>query len=1467
MATIASLTIEIGLDKRKLYRDIQKTQAMISGILPKSMRSMAKGDLFPVTRLQKDAHRAANLMGQEILTGFNRIKQKAITGIFDEKLAVSQARRMMGGAADAAVKQFKDVEIALKNSSMFKGLDTKQQTRLLNDLARARQRLMDPGEMNKLARSASVAQRVVQNANRMFDASRQDIMRKQAAGVLNSRHAQAQMMQAAALSNTAIASAMDKMAKKGLLTPAAQTYMVNSFRKTGFDAGSAMAMAAQQEFLRKWRTLSSAAYGTGRDMTFGVTLPLVMALGGAIKVMHDFEYSMNRAGAYAQATSIDIIRMKDRARELGRDTQFTASQVSDAFVEMTKAGFTVNDMLQKSEKTVNGVTKQYDIMDGVLKIAVAANMDMASAADVASGILQSYRLEIHEFDDAVNMLVKTFTSAKVDLHDLGTSFKYVGAIARQSGLKFEETAAFLGLFARAGIRGSMAGTALRGAINRINNPTRQVRDRLEKLKVTLKDTEGNLLPLIAILGQLKEAGAKAGDILQIFGLRAGPAMAVLVDQGIEKLAELEAKIKNHGNIADGLTDAVMRGIRGSFRRFKSNAEELAIGIGESGLSRTIEVLLNSITNLFQGIGKLPGPIRVAIFYFMGLTAAIGPALWGFGALSKAIYMVNAANLRFLKSIAVVKFAPWIIALTAVAALLIFIGRKKQQLADDQDTFVKSMAGRSHGEVDFAMANLEVDIAKARRNYNEAKRLVDDFEDISKKSPSGMLTPDAGLIAANENLYRNRDQWAEELRILENRREGLRAYMSDIERDKELYVSISRDLEAALARAFIEGFENEDLDGSDKYKALKEHVSDVIKRLQYTSSRSLPEVEVAFNAVLRANEKIEESLHRQQGGVLAISTEVLDLHDNLRDAIRQYDMILSDDIERNLMAAVEHGFGSLEDAYDLAAANLAMLRTKFDPTDGISLAESEAFQAWERYVKLIRDVRGVMSENIQRNVTAAIEYGMGDVEAAMQAASAHLQRLRNHFTLKEDGTVDPVDRAAYDAYISFLQFFESMKERVNELKNRPEIPPPARSLKQIAVEDDREEVRKRLGDTYQSLIKRTLELNRQWTDFGHVMQEVNQELKDRWLTFLESLPSPKKVMTDPTMQLVSPAIVVFAAMLERANIGEVLKEKFAKIKLPTVNFGPFSGALKEATRILSTVFSGMIGSLMPTNFFANIFSSLSGAAQPSLEPLNGVIERIGVIFSEGLAPVFDALIPVIEAFLPLLNAIVNILAPILKAFVPVIAAMVPILEAMLPVIKLVAIAFTYVAQIAFNLAGAVLKVIGFILRGIGEFIRAIGRFINKVLPGNPARKLVEFGDGIIATGRAMDEAGRQMFAAAGEMSRARDDIRSVQLVEPPVKRVADQFERLANLNIPEIFKLKAEQFRAISADDRNLIPEEYRFSQGTSAPRAQVVDNSVTFGEGSIIISGADKTARQLFDETQAEARRLQQNRTGTTRLF
>ena len=360
-----------------------------------------------------------------------------------------------------------------------------------------------------------------------------------------------------------------------------------------------------------------ALQATGRAATaMGAVMVGVAAL--SVRAFANFEQALANAGAVSGATADQMKGMSEVAREMGRTTVFTATESAQALSFLAMAGFEV-------EAATKALPK-------VLQLAASAQIDLGKAADITTNVLAGYGFEVKDLAKVNDVLVKSFTSANTNLEQLGEAMKFAGPVASSAGVAFEETAAALSLMGNAGIQATMAGTALRGALARMLSPTKDVEDVMSKLGLTFKDSSGELLPLVDIIGQLETAGISAGDALKLFGLRAGPGMLALVSQGSDALAELTDELLNSGGTAETIAARQLDTLTGSLTLLKSSVESVGIEIGS-----ILEPIIRSAAEKFANAARMVADfasehpelakvIVIAAAAVGGLLLVLGPLL-------------------------------------------------------------------------------------------------------------------------------------------------------------------------------------------------------------------------------------------------------------------------------------------------------------------------------------------------------------------------------------------------------------------------------------------------------------------------------------------------------------------------------------------------------------------------------------------------------------------------------------------------------------------------------------------------------------------------------------------------------------------------------------------------------------------------------------------------------------------------
>lgn len=344
------------------------------------------------------------------------------------------------------------------------------------------------------------------------------------------------------------------------------------------------------------RTISDRLKNVGSEMR-GAALkigaafaPIAGVVAASVKTFTGFDDVMRTVSAVSQSSSQQIAMLRDKAAELGRTTSFTASQVGEAMLNLARAGFSPEEIT--------------NMIGPMLNLSRASGTDLAQAADIAAVAIRAFGLNASEAERAADVLVATANNSAQTVGELGEALKYVAPVAADAGMNLEDTALTLGIMANYGIRGSMAGTAMRQSLLRLANPDIQ-RQMKEMFGVIVTDGEGNIRKLHEVLKDLDKgmAGLTAADrvanMQKLFDLR-GMSVGLKVSQA--DLGKLEQAIKKSGGTAQRVAVDMDEGLGGGFRMLASAAEGAALAIGDA-LTPALKPVVDWVTRAAASLAE------------------------------------------------------------------------------------------------------------------------------------------------------------------------------------------------------------------------------------------------------------------------------------------------------------------------------------------------------------------------------------------------------------------------------------------------------------------------------------------------------------------------------------------------------------------------------------------------------------------------------------------------------------------------------------------------------------------------------------------------------------------------------------------------------------------------------------------------------------------------------------------------
>lgn len=316
--------------------------------------------------------------------------------------------------------------------------------------------------------------------------------------------------------------------------------------------------------------------------------------GAAIKIGADFEEGMSEVQAISRASASDMELLKEKAKEMGAETKFSATESAAAFKYMAQAGWNTEDML-------NGIS-------GVMSLAAASGEDLALTADIVTDSLTAFGLEAKDAAHFSDVLAMTANATNTDVANLGYTFKYVAPVAGALGYSIEDMSVAIGLMANSGIKAETAGTALRATLTNLAKPTQQMTGYMEELGISLTDAQGNVKPFNEVMVDLREGfeglteAQKAEYAAGIAGKEAMSGLLAIVNASDEDFAALTEQINNCNGAAEEAAKIMQDNLKGSVEQLGGALETLGIEFYDS-VNTPIRTIVDSATSMVEQLTK------------------------------------------------------------------------------------------------------------------------------------------------------------------------------------------------------------------------------------------------------------------------------------------------------------------------------------------------------------------------------------------------------------------------------------------------------------------------------------------------------------------------------------------------------------------------------------------------------------------------------------------------------------------------------------------------------------------------------------------------------------------------------------------------------------------------------------------------------------------------------------------------
>lgn len=390
----------------------------------------------------------------------------------------------------------------------------------------------------------------------------------------------------------------------------------------GAEAGKKGGRAAGRGFTEQFKaTFGGAALGSFLGSA------LAGAFSGAIAAAQRFAIdSVREFAVYEQgllqlklAGETNLSALSQRIQDTAKATRiFSATEVSVTVGELVKAGYDAETAFKLVEIGALGASTEVDAMTGKFGDLTATSTQLGS-------ILRALGLDTSQAGRVMDVMAKAAQDSNLNVSDLVDIVSRVGPTAKLAGLEIEDLAAMAGVLANNGMEASLIGTGLRSVFQSLINPTGNVKGELDKLGVSLVDSDGKLRSISEVLDGLRELTERGGEGLQILTEATGSfgsAAAANLGSASEEVKRFKQNLDEAEGSTQKIAGTMLNSAAGAAKEMQAAIANARAELGE----QLMPILLSLNESVFPAlVGLLGGLIEKWTqweFIITGTTTAI-----------------------------------------------------------------------------------------------------------------------------------------------------------------------------------------------------------------------------------------------------------------------------------------------------------------------------------------------------------------------------------------------------------------------------------------------------------------------------------------------------------------------------------------------------------------------------------------------------------------------------------------------------------------------------------------------------------------------------------------------------------------------------------------------------------------------------------------------------------------------------
>lgn len=325
-------------------------------------------------------------------------------------------------------------------------------------------------------------------------------------------------------------------------------------------------------------------------------------------LFYNVMFSTMSAIKEAAAQSVQLAERIGEIQTISQNLVLSTAQWKNQLVELSNSsGLDVIDQAAASYETlsnqIGGALNVMSFMKTANELAITTVSKAGEAADALASIKNAFNLSISDMDETAAQLFATVNYGRVRLNEMSSDLGDLAVPTDLLGMSFAELAAMIDTTTIYGTKYSEASTQIRGIMEKLINPTKEMREMFRDLGVSSGQALIDIYGFAGALQKIQEhANGSAEDLHDLFNRQRGLVGAMILagkgsDDFRKNLLLTRNAVEDYRKAVTIMSVNTGRDFKKSWTEFKNNF--LGVGGVLAEITKGLLDVFNGVAGIFK----------------------------------------------------------------------------------------------------------------------------------------------------------------------------------------------------------------------------------------------------------------------------------------------------------------------------------------------------------------------------------------------------------------------------------------------------------------------------------------------------------------------------------------------------------------------------------------------------------------------------------------------------------------------------------------------------------------------------------------------------------------------------------------------------------------------------------------------------------------------------------------------------